>query len=99
MKRQWPSLKRMREKSKKRKTPENENQEKENPPENQAKSVPELAQELGMFPTDVESVLKELQDQGAVECYMHEGVLYAVFKQDVDLTMKTIKDNHDVMYG
>jgi len=52
-----------------------------------------------MFPSDVESVLKELQNQGAVKCYMKDGVLYAVFKEDVDLTLKTIKDANEVMYA
>ena len=67
--------------------------------ENPAKSSLDLAEELGMFPTDVEDILKELQEKGAVECYMFEGILYAVFKEDVDLTMKTIKEDNSSMYA
>jgi len=52
-----------------------------------------------MFPSDVEEVLKELQEQGAVECYMMDGVLYAVFKEDVDLTLRKVKEENDAMYA
>lgn len=43
-------------------------------------SVAEIAKENGMFPSDVEETLKDLQDKGSVECYIYRGKLYAVFK-------------------
>ncbi len=104
MKLKWPSRKKSRKLKKPKNPKKQENQErrkqgKKEKAGNPAKSVPELAEELGMFPSDVEDVLKELQEKGAVECYMHEGILYAVFKDDVDLTMQTIKDTNESMYA
>lgn len=43
------------------------------------KSVGEICDETGMFPSDVESTLKELRDSKVVKCYIYKGNLYAVF--------------------
>ena len=66
-------------------------------------SVTEIAKEHGMFPSDVEEVLKDLQGKNSVECYIYRGKLYAVFK---DNTIKETfdklereRENQYTMYG
>ena len=48
-------------------------------------SIKEIAEKLNMFPSDVESVIKELQLLGAVECRWSEGELYVIFLKEIDL--------------
>ena len=56
--------------------------------ESEGYSIEEIAEVLGLFPSDVEEELKELQKIGAVHCYMYDGKLYAVFKKDVKIKDK-----------
>jgi len=70
-------------------------------------SVNQIAEQLGMFPSIVEAELMELQEAGAVKCYMHEGELYAVFQEGTDISAfeksdvksKTLSDESSPMYG
>lgn len=43
-------------------------------------SVGDICEVNGMFPTDVESILKELHESGSVKCYIYRKKLYAVFQ-------------------
>lgn len=66
-------------------------------------SVAEIAKEHGMFPSDVEDVLKELQGKKSVECYIYRGKLYAVFKDNtITETFAKLdreRENTDTMFG
>lgn len=48
-------------------------------------SVDEIAEELGMFPSDIEETVKQLQEQGLVTCYILEGNIYVVPNEGEDL--------------
>jgi len=59
--------------------------------------VNELAEQLNMYPSDVEAALKKLQEKGQVKCYMYEGLLYAAFNDDVDVSCLA-EDNTGPMF-
>ena len=73
-----------------------------------ALTVAEIAEGMGMFPTDVEETLKVLQENGLVKCYMYKGELCAVFEGDLsELLLKGNElkkkqgagSHHDPMFG
>lgn len=50
-------------------------------------SVKDIAAEIGAFHSDIEEILKELQDDGTVVAYIYEGELYFVL-EDQDALRK-----------
>jgi len=42
----------------------------------------ELAQEIGAFHSDVEKVMKELHEEGAISVYIYEGEPYALVEDE-----------------
>ena len=70
--------------------------------ENEILSVREIAEKLGMFPSDVEETVKQLQEQGLITCYIVDGDIYPVPKEgeDLDDLLLTIAPpaNDDPMY-
>jgi len=64
----------------------------------QGRTVGEIAEELGMFPSEVEEELRELHDIGAVTCYMFQGQLYAVYNEGGEEKLKKWQHAKDIMY-
>ncbi len=58
----------------------------------------QLAEALGMFPSQVEKTLIELQEKGIIECHMYQGELYAIVPRDFDLD-KALTDKDLPMFG
>lgn len=63
----------------------------------------EIAEKLHMFPIQVEMVLMELVEVGAVECKIYQDKLFAHFKNAVKITESGIELKHftkvDIMYA
>jgi Mn-dependent DtxR family transcriptional regulator len=55
----------------------------------------ELAEELGMFPSDVEIAAKLMQEFGLVECYMYQEKLWVTVKhhkkEEINKILEKIK--------
>jgi len=66
--------------------------------------VKEIAEELGLFPSDVEDAVKDLQEKGMVRCIMAKGEIYVVFNEgasmeDIEDYESTPLDKNNVMFG
>ena len=61
-------------------------------------SVGEIAEALGMFPSDVEKTLKDLSANGQVKCYVYNGQLYAVFER-LEPIIEYPKSDNGIMYS
>lgn len=64
---------------------------------NKAFNVEELAEELQLFPSDVEMTVKILQAKGLVKCYMYKGKLYVVPEPNVDI--RNALEEHNPMFA
>lgn len=42
----------------------------------------DIAEELGMFPTEVEKAVRDLQEKGKVDVYWYEGEMWVVYKDE-----------------
>ena len=65
-----------------------------------AKTITEIAQDLGMFPSDVEEAVIGLHKKGLVECRWLDGELYVLLGGDVNMSdiAAQLEREEDVSY-
>ena len=63
------------------------------------RSVTEIAEEMGCFPSDAEAALKRMSKEGKARCFMYHGELYGVILEGEELKIPEMKDESDSMYA